>query len=96
MTNEQLHTLMLKAQITPRHLKDSLPCHPMTLYTYIRTGNPGRPLTAFTFEKLGKFLDSALNSKILPLPKGSTQKADKVARAYKHWDTNGNFDQWTN
>lgn len=83
---ESMKLSLDRAGLTPRDLRKLMPCHPATLYTFLKTGG-GRRLSVFAFEKLKEFLDSAVEQSVFPNGNLSTAKrrVDFVHRAYNHW-----------
>ena len=87
-TKDELQIALLRAGLTPRDLKEILPCNVATLYKYLHTGE-SRRLNVFAFENVYDFLHAAITERVLPAPKGRAGTADKrqllVKRAFNHW-----------
>lgn len=82
---DTLQDALFRAGVTPRDFELVLPCHPTTMYTYLKTGS-SRRMAAYSFEKIYDFLHDALPFDIFPIDGLSLARKTFVKRAFNYWD----------
>lgn len=85
-TKDSMQLSLLKAGLTPRDLTRIMPCHPATLYTFLKTGG-GRAMSLFCFRGIQDFLEEAVQQNLLPTDRlrKPEQRQEGIKRAFNHW-----------